>query len=81
MLIGAMTAAELQHLLIARLIRKLGGTARRWRIAIGPVQIRDASTHTHCNWEVSPSGRPRETAEIERLLDTMRLEHPIVTPD
>ena len=76
-----MTASELQHLLIARLIRKAGGTTRLWRIAIGPVLIRDASTHSHCNWEVRPSGTTRDVAEIERLLDSVRLDHPIVTAD
>lgn len=76
-----MTASELQHLLIARLIRQVGGTARRWRVAIGPMQIRDASTHPHCNWEVRPSGSARDVAEIERLLDTVRLDHPIVVAD
>jgi hypothetical protein len=76
-----MTATDLQYLLISRLIRQSGGTARRWRIAIGPVRIRDASTHTHCNWEVQPSGTAREVADIERLLDVVRLDHPILSAD
>jgi hypothetical protein len=74
-----MTPGELQLLLIARLIRKSGGIARAWRVAIGPMQVRDVSTHTHCNWEVRPSGTARVTAEIKNLLDVVRLEHPIVT--
>jgi hypothetical protein len=73
-----MTVGELQQLLIAKLLRMSGGTPRRWRVAIGPIRVRDASTHTHCNWEVHPSGSAREVAEIERLLDTVRLDHPIV---
>ena len=74
-----MTVAELQHLLIARLVRTAGGTARRWRMAIGSIQIRDTATHPHCNWDIRPSGSISEVAEIERLLDTVRLDHPIVT--
>lgn len=76
-----MTASELQDLLIKRLARTAGGTARRWRIAIGPVHVREASTYAHCNWEVRPSGTPRENAEIEHLLDTVRLEYSILRPD
>jgi hypothetical protein len=74
-----MTAGELQQLLIAKLLRTSGGTARRWSVAIRPIQVRDVSTHTHCNWEVHPSGSTGEVAEIERLLDTVRLNHPIVS--
>lgn len=72
------TVDDLQHLLIARLIRQVGGNTRRWRMAIGSVQLRDSATHSHCNWEVRPSGSMDEVAEIERLLDSIRLEHPIV---
>jgi hypothetical protein len=74
-----MTAGQLQDLLIARLTRSSGGTARRWRLAIGPIKVRNAATHAHCNWEVEPSGTLGELAAIERLLDTVRLEHPVVT--
>jgi hypothetical protein len=77
----AMTASQLQDLLIARLTRKLGGSARRWRIAIGPVHLHDLATHGPFNWSVRPSGTPREVAEIERLLDTVRLDHPVLTAD
>jgi hypothetical protein len=74
-----MTAGELQDFLIARLTRKAGGSARQWRSAIGPIRVRDASTHAHCNWEVNPSGTAREVAAVEQLLDTVRLDHPFVT--
>ena len=76
-----MTASQLQDLLIARLTRKLGGSARRWRIAIGPVHLHDLATHAPFNWSVRPTGTPREVAEIERLLDTVRLDHPVLTSD
>ncbi|WP_260596913.1 hypothetical protein [Sphingomonas endolithica] len=74
-----MTAGALEDLIIARLTRASGGTARGWRMALGPIKVRDAATHPHCNWEVEPSGTVRETAAIERLLDTVRLDHPFVT--
>lgn len=74
-----MTAAELQSLLIARLVRSAGGSPRQWRIAIGPIRLHDLATHAHCNWSIAPSGSAREIAAIEKLLDTVRLTHPIVS--
>lgn len=76
-----MTAGDLQELLIARLTRTSGGTARGWRIALGPVKVQPSTTHAHCNWDVDPSGTVREVAAIQHLLDTMRLDHPFVTTD
>jgi hypothetical protein len=73
-----MTASQLQDLLVARLARLAGGTQRRWRTVVGPVKIYDRSTHATCNWSIAPSGGSREIAEVERLLDSVRLEHPIV---
>ena len=74
-----MTASELQDLLITTLVRKSGGSRRQWRIAIGPVRVLDAATHPHCNWSVTPSGSHSEIAAVERLLDDVRLSHPIVS--
>ena len=74
-----MTASELQDRLVAALVRKAGGTQRQWRLAIGPVRLHDRATHSHCNWSVSPSGRPQVIAEIEDLLDEVRLSHPFVS--
>ena len=76
-----MTANQLQDLLIARLTRQMGGSARRWRMAIGPIHMHDLATHAPFNWSVRPNGDPRDVAEIERLLDTIRLDHPVVTGD
>ncbi|TFI56552.1 hypothetical protein E2493_19635 [Sphingomonas parva] len=74
-----MKASELQDLLITSLVRTRGGTRRQWRIAIGPVKVRDRATHPHCNWSVSPSGSAAEISAIERLLDDVRLSQPFVT--
>lgn len=76
--IARMRASQLQDLLIAALVRKIGGSQRRWRIAVGPVKINDRTTHPHCNWSVSPSGSHREIGEIEKLLDEFRLAHPFI---
>ncbi|ODP38786.1 MULTISPECIES: hypothetical protein [Sphingomonas] len=73
-----MTASQLQDLLVKQLMRKAGGSQRRWRAVIGPIKVHDAATHAHCNWSVAPSGTSREIGEVERLLDTVRLERPIV---
>jgi hypothetical protein len=75
-----MTASELQDLLVTTLLRKAGGSKRRWRLALGPVRVYDRATHPHCNWSVTPSGSAGEIAAIETLLDEVRSRHPIVTP-
>lgn len=69
-------ASALQDLIVSQLARDAGGTRRRWRIVVGPVRVHDPMTHPHCNWSVNPSGNSREVAEVERLLDTMRLQQP-----
>ena len=73
-----MTASELQDRLVAALVRKVGGTQRQWRLAIGPVRLHDRATHSHCNWSVAPSGSSQVIAEIENLLDDVRLSHPFI---
>ena len=73
-----MTASDLEQLLIARLIRKRGGTSQTWQRALSKVIVHDTATHAHCNWDVSLSGTDAQRAAIERLLDEVRLEHSIV---
>ena len=73
-----MTASDLEELLIARLVRERGGTSQTWQRAIGKVIVRDTGTHAHCNWDVRLSGTDAQRAAIERLLDDVRLEHPIL---
>jgi len=74
-----MTASELQDHIVASLVQTSGGTPRRWRSVVGPVRIHDLKTYPHCNWSVAPHGGSREIAEVERLLDTLRLAKPHVT--
>lgn len=73
-----MTAHELQDVLLSTLVRRHGGERRRWRAAMGTIRIHPLETHPHCNWSIAPSGSVRENAAIERLLDDMRGDHPIV---
>lgn len=74
-----MTAQDLADLLMAKLVREHGGGRRRWRIAIGDVRVYSLLTHPHCNWAVAPSGNVRENAAIERCVDDLREQHPVVT--
>jgi hypothetical protein len=74
-----MTASELQDFLVAALARRHGGSQRPWRLAVGAVRVHDAGTHPHCNWSLDPTGETARVAAIERLLDEVRLTHPIVT--
>lgn len=73
-----MDAADIEELLIGRLIRERGGTSQTWQRALGKVIVRDMGTHAHCNWDVRVSGTDAQRAAIERLLDDVRLEHPIL---
>jgi hypothetical protein len=76
-----MTAHDLEQLLIARLVRERGGTSQTWRRALGRIIVHSGKTHVHCNWDVRTSGTDAQNAAIERLLDDVRLEHPIITTD
>lgn len=76
-----LTASQLHDLLVNSLMRKLGGTKRRWRVAVGPVKVLDSSLYPHCNWLVRPSGSIGDISEIELLLDSVRGTHPLVRPD
>lgn len=73
-------ASDLEQLLVARLVRAKGGNAQSWRRALGKVIVRDPAIYAHCNWEVRPSGSDTQRAAIERLLDDVRLDRPIVMP-
>lgn len=76
-----MTASDLEHLLITRLIRERRGKSQTWRRALGKIIVRDTKTHAHCNWAVRLGGTAAQQVAIERLLDDVRLEHSIVAAD
>lgn len=76
-----MTPAQLTDLLVARLVRDQGGTGQHWRRLVGRIQLYDLETHAHCNWAINPSGSNSEIAIIERLLDDVRISHPILSED
>jgi len=73
-----MTAADLRDLFTRTLVRQVGGTARQWKLVMGEVKIYSIETHPHCNWAITPAGRAREIAEVERVADDLRLRHPII---
>ncbi|MBR0552640.1 hypothetical protein [Stakelama marina] len=73
-----MTVGDLEDLLLAALVKRAGGTKRRWRIVLGPVKVYDPATHPHCNWQASPSGTSRENDVVERLMDEVRTRYPRV---
>lgn len=75
-----MLASQLQDLIVATLMRQSSGTQRRWRAVLGPVRQHSRATHAHCNWSFAPSGTERELAIVERLLDDIRVTHPLIDP-
>lgn len=77
---SAMTASDLQSLIVTILVRQAGGDRRRWRMVLGDVRLYSVATHPHCNWAVAPSGHSADVDRIERLVDDLRGRHPILTP-
>lgn len=73
-----MTASDLQDLLVTMLTRE-AGNRRRWRSVVGAVRVYSIATHPHCNWSVTPTGSAAENARVEQVLDSVRINHPIVT--
>jgi hypothetical protein len=76
-----MLASELQDLVVTKLVRQAGGTARRWRLAVGSVRVYDCATHPGVNWSIEPHGTSHEISTIENLLDEVRLTHPLIDRD
>ncbi|NLS27563.1 hypothetical protein S2M10_25600 [Sphingomonas sp. S2M10] len=74
-----MTAADLIDRIVAQLVRRHGGTVRRWKTVLGKVRVYDAKTHPHCNWSLAPSGAAGDVAAVEKLLDELRITYPIVS--
>ena len=73
-----MTSVQLIDLLVARLVRDHGGTKQHWRGLVGSVQLYSEQTHAHCNWQINPTGNRAEIAKIEKLIDGLRMDHPII---
>ncbi|WP_333573310.1 hypothetical protein [Sphingomonas sp.] len=73
-----MTAADLIDRIVAQLVRRHGGTVRRWKTVLGPVRVYDPETHPHCNWSLAPSGAAGDVAAVEKLLDELRITYPVV---
>ena len=76
-----MTQSQLIDSLVARLARDHGKSKTYWRRLLGPVQFYSIETHAHCNWAIHATGTHPEIKQIERLLDDVRLSHPIVRAD
>ena len=77
----AMTADRLIDIAIARLLRDHGGARHEWRKRIGRVTIYSSATHPHCNWAIGPIGSLAQIDAIEKLLDDLRLQHPILAAE
>jgi hypothetical protein len=73
-----MTSAELRDLIVRHLARANGGGTTRWRRSIGELKVYSRSTHSHCNWDVRPSGTAFEMGQVEKAVDVVRLKHPFV---
>jgi len=73
-----MTAAELRDLIVRNLAKANGGGTTRWRRAMGDPKVYSTATHSHCNWDVRPSGTAFEMAQVERAVDEVRINHPFV---
>ncbi|CAM8663557.1 MULTISPECIES: hypothetical protein [Sphingobium] len=73
-----MTAEKLTDLLVARLVRDHGKSKHHWRKVVGKLRLYSTATHPHCNWNATPTGSFQDVALIERLLDDLRMTHPLL---
>jgi hypothetical protein len=76
-----MTGPELRDALIREIVKAHGGSASRWRQAVGQIKVYARETHAHCNWEVRPSGSLRDVQVVERAADGLRAALPYVEED
>jgi hypothetical protein len=74
-----MHSSQIQNLILAQLVRSVGGTRQHWRRAIGQLRVHSINTHPHCNWDVYASGRPADVHAINQVVDQLRTTHPHVT--
>jgi hypothetical protein len=74
----AVTAAELQRILIDLLVGAAGGTAERWTGLLGPIEQRPAIENIHSNWRVKPKAKGEELRAIRNAVDLVRDQHPYV---
>ncbi len=73
-----MTAYDIREKLVRALVRTHGGPLMRWRTVVGEIRVYPLSTHPHCNWRADPSGSVREVELVERTIDLLIAQHPIV---
>jgi hypothetical protein len=73
-----MKAIELRDLIVRNLARAHGGGTTRWRQSVGELKVYSLETHSHCNWDVRPTGSALEMSRVERAVDDVRVKHPYV---
>lgn len=74
-----MHSGQIQNLILAQLVRSVGGTRQHWRRVMGQLRVHSIKTHPHCNWDVYASGSPAEVHAINKVVDQLRTMHPHVT--
>lgn len=73
-----MTGSDVRDLIVTMLVRKRGGGRMRWRTVVGEIRVYPLATHPHCNWRADPSGTVQEVEAVERAIDLVSQDHPIV---
>ena len=73
-----LTAAQIQALLVAMLTGAVGGEVDEGRECIGDVVVLPLAKNPRCNWTVVSIGAPEQLAAIEKAVDLVRGEHPLV---
>ncbi len=74
-----MHAIKLQSLILAQLVRSVGGTRQHWRRAMGELRVHSIKTHPHCNWDIYASGSPADVRAVNNVVDRIRTDHPHIT--
>jgi len=74
-----MQSTQIHGLILAHLIRNVGGTRQHWRRAVGNLRVFPIATHAHCNWDVYPSGTAADIRAVNEAVDEIRERHPLIT--
>lgn len=69
---------QIAELLVSMLAEATGTKKKRWREAIGQVEMLPLTMNVRCNWSVSPKGSDEDLRAIGNTVELVRTAHPYV---
>jgi hypothetical protein len=70
--------AALRDILVEILTGAAGGTAAKWRKAVGEVEKLSLAFNIRTNWAIHPTGSPADLSAIDKAAEVVRAAHPYV---